>query len=59
MNKVECTDKGGHFYEPVYDEYLEKEFDIGNWYWRTKKIKQKICKKHLCSFCGHVIRSDE
>jgi hypothetical protein len=53
-----CCSKDGHLYEPVYDEVLEKEFSIGNWHWSRKVKKEKIYKKHLCSFCGDIIVPD-
>lgn len=55
----QCTDKDAHMYEPVYDENLEKEFTIETWRWHRKLLKQKIYKKHVCSFCGHTIRIDD
>lgn len=54
---IPCLDaKLIHDYKAIYDEMLEKEFNIDGWKLHRRLDKKKIYKHSVCTFCGHTIK---
>lgn len=55
----ECTvDSDSHMFEPVFSEFLEKEFHFENWKLHRKRIFKKEYLHHYCVWCGLVWKEE-